>query len=128
MKIRCSPYNPLMFLIFLGAFIFNNCNFAHAQCRGDFTIQSVAAEKESTSGKIEVSLKDPDPAIYTFKVYEMAGEITLVQTRDASSPEKIIFEGLRPSTYFVKVEWGESCSKTLGGLEGIIITEKDQGR
>ena len=126
MKIRCSPYNPLMFLVFLGTFIFNNYNFSHAQCTGDFTIQSVSAEKESASGKIEVSLKDPDPGIYTFKVYEMAGEITLVQTREASSPEKIIFEGLRQSTYFVKVEWGESCYKTLGGLEGIIITEKGQ--
>ena len=128
MKIRCSPYNPVLFFVFLGILIFYNPSFATAQCTGDFTYQSFSSEKESPSGKIEIALKNQNPGIYTFKVYKVAGVITLVQTKQAPSPDKIFFEGLAPSTYFVKIEWGESCYKTLGGLEGINITEKDQGR
>jgi len=128
MKRRCSPYNPLVFLVFLGIFIFCASPFAAAQCQGDFSFQSFSSEKQASSGKIEVSLKDAQPGSYTFKVYEMAGKIALVQTRETVSPEKITFENLKPSTYFVKVEWGQTCHKTLGGMDGIIITEKVQGR
>lgn len=127
MKIRCSPYNPLLFLAVLGIFIFCD-HFATAQCQADITLQPYPAEKGSSSGKIEVSLRGPQQGSYTFKVYEMTGKITLIQSKETLSPEKITFENLKPSRYFVKVEWGESCYRTLGGLEGIIITEKDQGR
>lgn len=128
MKLRCSPYNPILCLVFLGTLIFYNHSVAWAQCEGNFTYQSFTSEKTSATGKIEVTLKDQEPGIYTFKVYKVDGLITLVQTKQASSPDKIIFEQLVPSTYFVKIEWGRSCYKTIGGLEGIIITEKDQGR
>lgn len=128
MKKRCSPYNPLPFLAFLGIFIFSDQLFAAAQCQGDISFRSISAETASASGKIEISVKDPQQGTYTFKVYEMAGTITLVQTKETISPEKTTIENLKPSTYFVKVEWGESCYKTLGGLDGIIVTAKDQGR
>lgn len=128
MKRRCSPYNPLPFLAFLGVFIFLNQPFAAAQCQGDFTFQSFPSEKQMSSGKIEVSLRNAQPVSYTFKVYEMSGKITLVQTRETVPRDKIIFENLKPSTYFVKVEWGGGCSKTLGGMDGIIVTEKPQVR
>lgn len=128
MKLRCSPYNPFLVFVVLGTFIFINSNFASGQCKGDFSFQSLSSEKDSPTGKIEVSLKDPAPGLYTFKVYRMEGEITLVQTKEAPSPDKIIFDELIPSTYFVKIEWGDTCYKTIGGLEGILITEKDQGR
>ena len=128
MKIRCSPYNPLLFLGIIGIFIFLDHHTATAQCQSDISFLSVPAEKASSSGKIEVSLKNPQPGTYTFKVYEMAGTINLVQTKETASPDKITFENLNPSLYFVKVEWGESCYRTLGGIDGITITEKDQGR
>lgn len=128
MEIRCSPYNPVLFIVFLGILILYNPSFASAQCKGDFNFQSFASDKKSPSGKIEITLKNQNSGIYTFKVYKVAGVITLVQTKQASSPDKIILEGLAPSNYFVKIEWGDSCYKTLGGLEGINITEKDQGR
>jgi len=128
MKIRCSPYNRVILIVFLGILIFGNPSFSGAQCTGDFTYQSFSSEKKSPTGKIEITVKNRIPGVYTFKVYKVAGVITLVQTKQASSPDKIILEGLAPSTYFVKIEWGESCYKTIGGLEGINITEKDQGR
>jgi hypothetical protein len=127
MEFRCSPYNPLLYFGVLGIFIFCS-QHASAQCKGDFTYQTFSAEKGSASGKIEIEIKNPGSGNYTFKVYEMTGSIAIVETRQAASPEKTIFENLKASTYFVKVEWGESCYKTLGGREGIIITEKDQGR
>jgi hypothetical protein len=128
MKIRCSPYNPLLCLGIIGICIFCGHHAAKAQCQSDFTFQSFPTEKESSAGKIEVSLKNPQQGSYTFKVYEMSGKITLIQTKETPSPEKITFENLKPSRYFVKVEWGESCYRTLGGMDGIIITEKDPGR
>ena len=127
MKTRCSPYSPWLFFAFLGTLIFFNSSFSVAQCKGDFTFQS-QPETATAAGKIEVLIKEPEPGKYSFTVYEMSGIITLVLTREASSPERIVFENLRPSTYFVKVEWGSSCSKIIGGLEGIIITDKGQGR
>ncbi len=127
MEIRCSPYNPVLFIVFLGILILSNPSIASAQCKGDFTFQSFSSDKKSSSGKIEIKLKNLPSGIYTFKVYKVAGVITLVQTREASSPDKILIEGLAPSNYFVKIEWGDSCYKTLGGLEGINITEKDPG-
>jgi hypothetical protein len=128
MKLRCSPYNPLIFCVFLGIFIVCDYDFANAQCKGEFTFQSFSSEKNSASGKIEVSLNNPEPGSYTFTVYRIAGAITRIQTKEASSPEKITFEQLEPSTYVIKIEWGGSCNKNIGGLEGIIITEKEQGK
>src|SRR5688572_7409707 len=104
MKLRCSPYNSLLLIVVLGAFIFMHPNFASGQCKADLSFQSFSSDKDSPTGKIEVSLKDPAPGRYTFKVYRMAGEITLVQTKEASSPDKMIFDELIPSTYFVKIE------------------------
>lgn len=127
MKIRCSLYNPGVLFAFLAILIFYRPHAATAQCHGDFSFRTFPADdKSSSSGRIEVSVKSHAPGIFTFKVYRMEGKITLVETKDTSSPDKIIFEGLIPSTYFIKVKWGEACNKTLGGLEGIIITEKDQ--
>ena len=128
MKIRCSPYNPLLFLGIIGIFLFSFNHLATAQCQADISFKSVPADKASSSGKIELLLKDPQPATYTFKVYEMSGNITLIQTKESISPQKITFENLKPSTYFVKVEWGAGCYKTLGGMEGILVTEKYQGK
>ncbi|MEO5602855.1 MAG: hypothetical protein ABIR06_18185 [Cyclobacteriaceae bacterium] len=126
MKLRCSPYNPVYFVVFLGILVVCLTSFAHAQCQADFTYQSYSSEKKSPSGKIEITLKTSDSPMYTFKVYQVEGAITLVQTKQASLRDKVTIEHLKPSTYFVRIEWGESCYKTIGGLDGIIITAKDQ--
>jgi hypothetical protein len=128
MKRRCSPYNPAIFLVFLGIFIFYHASISGAQCQGEFHFESVSSGKQAAPGKIEITFKDQTSGQYTLKVYKMDGIITLVQTKQASAPEKITFENLSPATYFVKIEWGQSCSKTLGGMDGITITEKDKGR
>ena len=127
MEVRCSPYHSLLFLSTAVIFIFCS-QLASAQCEADFTYQSLPSEKGSPSGKIEVFLTDPAPATYTFKVFEMNGTMKIVERKEASTPEKISFDRLKPATYFIRVEWGASCSKALGGFEGIIITEKEHGR
>ena len=127
MEFKCSPYTALLFFGVLGIFIICTGN-VFAQCKGEFTYQSVPSEKHADSGRIEISVNNPAPGLYTFNVYKMEDKIVLVETRQVSSPDKIVFEGLVPENYYVKIEWGDSCSKILGGLEGIIITEKDQGR
>jgi hypothetical protein len=127
MKIRCSPCNALLSFGILGIFILCHAA-ASAQCSGDFTYQSISSSKEPSSGKIEISVKSPESGTYTFKVYKMDAQLTLVQSREASSPEKITLEGLPPSPYLVKIEWGNGCSRLLGGLDGILITRKEEVR
>jgi len=126
MELIYSPCKRIAFVAVLGIFIFFHSNLAFGQCQGDFSYQVFPSEKNASTGKIEISLKNPGFGLYTFKVYDITQRITLVQSREASSPEQITFENLKPSTYLLKIEWGDSCYTTLGGLEGIIVTEKPQ--
>ncbi len=128
MKLRCSFLKPLLCLIFPGIFILFGHSSANAQCKGDFTVQSIPSEKQAASGQIEISIKNPESGTYTFTVFKMEGIATLVKKEEAVSPDKITIEGLIPSTYFVKVEWGSNCYRTLGGIDGISVTAKEQVR
>ena len=127
MEVSCSSYNSLLFIGTVVLLIFCS-QLASAQCKADFNYQSLSSEKALPSGKIEVSVSNPAPGTYSFKVFEMNGTIRMVESKKTSSPEKVTFERLKPATYFIKVEWGDTCSKTLGGFEGIIVTEKDPER
>lgn len=128
MKKCCSPYNLSILCALLGICMLCCPHLTTAQCQGDFSFKSFPVEDQNSLGRIEVTAHDAGATTYTFKVYELSGKLTLVTTKQASSPETITFEALKPATYFVKIEWEGSCYKTLGGYEGIIITEKDQGR
>ena len=127
MEFRCSPYIPLIFVGILGILIFCSLpSSAQSQCNDDFTYQAFSPDPETSSGRIEISIENPQAGIYTFKVFKVAEQITLVQTREVSSTDKIFIEGLKPGSFLVKIEWGEKCYKTLGGLDGILITRKDR--
>ena len=128
MKKSCSPYNLSVLCVLLGMCIFCCPHLVTAQCQGEFSIKTFPVEDQNSLGKIEVTAHGATATTYTFKVYELSGKLSLVTTKHASSPKTITFEDLKPATYFVKVEWDGSCYKTLGGYEGIIITEKEQGR
>jgi len=127
MELRCSPCYRLLFFAVLGMLIFCG-QTVRAQCNGEFSYQFVSPENNSNTGKIEISLKNPDPGFYTINLYKMEGKIIPVDKQEVSSPEKIVFERLAPATYFIKIEWGSACRRILGGLEGIILTAKDQER
>ena len=124
---RCNPFKTLLFIAFLGIFFFNH-QPAKAQCKGEFAFQSFSPTQQERSGRIEVSVSNADAGLYTFKIYRMEGQLTLVESRQDSSPEKIVFERLSPSTYFIKIEWGDNCYKTLGGLDGIVIIGKQEAK
>jgi hypothetical protein len=125
MKLRCSPYNPAVFVVCIGILIFFHTSFASAQCQGEFTYQVFSTDQQSSSGKIEVDLKNSVSGTYTLKVYKIDGVITLVQTQKTSD-KKITIDNLAASTYLIRIEWGGSCYTTIGGLDGIIVTLKDQ--
>lgn len=125
---RSQPPKLLVCVFFSGICIFFGHPSASAQCKGEFSVQPVPAEQQSASGQITISIKDPEPGTYTFTVFRMEGTATQVQKKEVVSPDKVTIEGLRPSTYFVKVEWGNTCYRTLGGMDGISITPKEQTR
>ncbi|HEX8039488.1 MAG TPA: hypothetical protein VF490_10055 [Chryseosolibacter sp.] len=129
MKLRFNdPLKLLLWVFFSGIFIFFVHSPASAQCKGEFSVQPVPSEKQSASGQISISIKDPEPGTYTFTVFRMEGTATQVQKKEVVSPDKVTIEGLTPSTYFVKVEWGNTCYRTLGGMDGISITPKEEIR
>ena len=123
MEFKCSPYTALLFFGVLGIFIFCTGN-VFAQCKGDFSYESFAAEQK-VSGRIEITKANAEPGVYTFKVFRVEADITLVKTGEASSQDKIVIEDLPPGNYLVKIEWGTDCYRTLGGLDGILITRKE---
>lgn len=100
---------------------------ALSQCQGEFDYKATPGDA-SAEGSIEIAVKNPEPGTYTFKVYSISGKITLVQTQESSSPERIVLKGLAPDTYLVRIEWGNACHKFVGGLEGIQITAKSPQR
>lgn len=129
MKLRFShPPRLLLYLFLSGIFIFLGHSPASAQCKGEFSVRPLPSEKQSASGQIAISIKDPEPGTYTFTVFRMEGTATQVQKKEVVSPDKVTIEGLTPATYFVKVEWGNTCFRTLGGMDGISITPKEQAR
>lgn len=126
MELRCSPYNLLLFFGFIGILFFVDPGIATAQCNGEFSYQSFSADAEPSSGKIEITKVNPEPGLYTFKVFKVDAKMTLVKSGEVSSSDKIIIEGLSPGNYLVKIEWGTNCYRTVGGLDGILITRKEQ--
>jgi len=94
-----------------------------AQCDGDFSFKTISSIGNSQTGKIEVTIRNAENSNYVFKLYRVSGEIKLVQSKESSTPQKVVFDKLEPSDYYVKIEWG-SCQKTIGGIQGIQITEK----
>jgi hypothetical protein len=110
----------------VGLLISFHTSVALAQCdEAKNSYQAFSSENNSSTGKIEITLERPDAVLYTFKIYKVDGVMSLVETRQAQAPEKIMIEGLEASTYFVRIEWG-TCYTIIGGLKGIIITGKDQ--
>lgn len=127
MKKRCSLSHPLLFPALMAIFLVAGYLPAFSQCQGEFDYKAIPGEA-SPEGSIEISVKNPEPGTYTFKVYSISGEITLVQTKEAASPERIILKGLAPDTYLVRIAWADNCYTVIGGLEGIRITVKSPHR
>lgn len=125
MELRCSACYRLLFFAVLGILIF--CSHTlRAQCHGDFSYQFTSIGPDSNAGKIEISFENIDRGVYAIQLYKVEGRFIPVDRQEVSMPEKIVFDNLTPSIYFVKIDWGSACRKMLGGLEGIIITTKDQ--
>ncbi|MCX8489524.1 MAG: hypothetical protein ORN54_00475 [Cyclobacteriaceae bacterium] len=94
------------------------------QCKGDFTYKTFPSDVGKASGKIEISIKSALQN-FTLKVYSISGEIKLVKTAtEYSNRAVVLIEGLAPSDYLVRIEWGDACNQTIGGIEGIHIVEK----
>ena len=126
MEFRCSPYNSLLFFGFIGMLFFAHPRIAHGQCNTDFSYQSFSADADLFSGKIEITKAVPEQGRYTFKVFKVEAGITLVKSGEVSSSDKIVIDRLSPGNYLVKIEWGTGCYRTVGGLDGILITRKEQ--
>lgn len=114
-------------LVFISIFIIGLVPLCSGQCESDFTHKSKPAVASTNLGSIEVILNQKVFEEYTFKVYSVIGEIKLVQTKKVQSPSSVIFEELPPADYFIKIEWGVNCFKTIGGLDGIKVAEKKSG-
>jgi hypothetical protein len=91
----------------------------------DFSFKSVSTERNSSTGKIEITANN-GLGICTVKVYKIEGDVELVKSENMTFDNKrqLLIKGLEASAYVVKIEWGGACAKVIGGLEGIIVSEK----
>jgi hypothetical protein len=124
MKLRCSPYNPLLFFGLLGTFCFFSLSSATAQCQLEvqYSVQkngnsySLFLDSQTPTGSVKVQLYD----LYQGKI---------IAEREISSltiDPREVFRDIAPSKYALFVS-AEGCDqpKTLGGLNGISIGIQD---
>lgn len=99
-------------------------SFSQGQCTDKFSHSVISSDQKKNNGKIEISIEGPHQD-FTLKVYCITGEIKLVKTKLMLSSDRLIsIEGLEPSDYLIKIEGVSGCIKTIGGIEGIQLTEK----
>lgn len=75
-----------------------------------------------TRNSIEVVKSGPESATYTLKLYRISGDIELVATKENVYSTNSRFDELPVADYLVLVSWGSGCRETLGGVEGIKIS------
>lgn len=93
-----------------------------AQCTTDFKVHKIEYS-DSQLGKIEVAVVDGGFSDrYTAKVYQINSDVDLIsEVRPFISNNKFTINQLKPSTYWIRIEWGDGCFKTIGGLDGIKV-------
>lgn len=100
-----------------------------AQCSTDFKVQAEDTDAVKT-GRIEIDvIKGEFSQSYNIKVYQINAEVELVrEITQRANNNKLIINGLGVNTYWVRIEWGNACYKTIGGLEGIKVGTNAEGR
>ena len=110
----------LTFIFFLIAFY-----HAGAQCELKYQVKSEASSP-SSDGKIILTLEHSDGPV-SVTLYDIMDEkfpvITEKSLQVSQLKSPVVFQGLKPTTYIIKVSW-RNCSRTIGGLEGIKIDQK----
>lgn len=93
-----------------------------AQCTTDFKVHEIEYT-DGQLGKIEVSVINGGFSDrYTAKVYQINSEVDLIsEVRPNIVNNLFAINQLQPNTYWIKMEWGDGCFKTIGGLEGIKV-------
>jgi hypothetical protein len=108
-------------------FIFLLTAFYHAgaQCELKYQVKSEASSP-SSDGKIILTLDQTNGPV-SVTLYDMMDEkFPAIEEKKLQVPQlksPVIFQGLKPTTYIIKVSW-RNCSRTIGGLEGIKIDQK----
>jgi hypothetical protein len=112
-------------LLVISWFIFSLPNLLYAQCKSEIRVKSSPSEKGLHTGKIELKFSDHDFGSYTFQVFRISNEPKLILSKKLENIDQLVaFENLEAGLFIVKIEWGKGCTKQVGGLDGILITEK----
>ena len=93
-----------------------------AQCTTDFKVRQVEYS-DVQLGKIEVAIINAGFSDrYTAKVYQINSDVDLIsEVRPSISNNKFEITRLKPNTYWIRIEWGDSCFQIIGGIEGIKV-------
>ncbi len=100
-------------------------NVFHDPCNDQFAFEVSHSSPGENNGGIEISFTNQNES-YVLKVYRINHQIELVKTYKIDRLEngKYFIKDLAPATYLVKIEWGGTCTKTIGGIEGIQIFDE----
>lgn len=120
-KLGAALFLVLVFLM-LTSFSFPHSNFLECILKFEYKVDHTTGG--NSNGKIYLQRIEGEGP-FTIKLYDMESGAngylqTVKQNRLSSLKMTLIFKGLAPSTYLIKVENGD-CSRSVTGIEGILI-------
>jgi len=114
----------LVLLVFfvLTSFYFPQTNVQECMLKFDYEVEHTSGG--NINGKILLKRIEGEGP-FTFKLYDMEASKneylkTVKHNRLSNVKMTLVFKGLAPSTYLIKVENG-NCSRSVTGIEGILI-------
>jgi len=116
-------------LLAVSFFLVVICCDLKAQCTNNFKVDEIQYD-EAQLGLIKVLIEeDKSNLSYRVKVYQINSEVTLVsEGNQIPVNNRLSIKGLKPSTYWIRLEWGDACFKTIGGLDGIVVRSNKEGQ
>jgi len=120
-KVYAALFAVLAFLV-LTSFSFPQSDVHECLLKFEYKVDHTTGS--NSNGKIYLKRIEGEGP-FTIKLYDLeSGENrylkTVKQNRLSNMKMTLIFKGLAPSTYLIKVENGD-CSRSVTGIEGILI-------
>jgi len=120
--------NRLVIILLLLSFgsVFHLAFAQGKPCGGIEVTVKTKDSKGRSEGEIILTVENQQLTPGKFLLYRISGVITLVRSTQytGTSNSNIVFDKLDEGDYLIKTEWGDGCSQTVGGIEGIQIRDK----
>lgn len=122
-----SKYMLTFFLVIGLLFGLNQISFGQCEMKFDYSIENCSPGKKD--GKIYITVSGGESQSYTFKIIDIySGKYEFLKERKVNTvPGKkaLVFDSLEESSYRIQIV-SPKCKITIGGIEGIVVTQKEK--